>query len=82
MNIVLNTDEANGVLALVTAQVLDHVALSDAGKQAIRDWRRDHAPGTIPLDAFTGHLNEALGNFIDERTTRMMRTRGSLKVQS
>jgi hypothetical protein len=82
VNIVLNTEEANGVLALVSAHVLDHVELSEAGKQAIRDWRRDHSPGTIPLDAFAEHLNEALGNFIDERTRRMMRTRGSLKVQS
>ena len=82
MNIVMNTDEALAVLTLVSAQVLDHVELSDAGKQAIRDWRRDHAPATAPLDAFTEHLNEALGNFIDERTTRMMRTRGTLKVKS
>ena len=82
MNIVLNTDEALAVLTLVTAQVLDHVELSDAGKQAIRDWRRDRAPGTTPLDEFTVHVNEALGNFIDERTTRMMRTRGTLKVKA
>ncbi len=81
MNVVLNTEEANAVLALVTAQVLDHVEISLAAKQAIRDWRRDHAPGTIPLDGFTASLNTALGNFIDERTSRMMRTRGKLKVR-
>ena len=81
MNVVPNTDEAQAVLSLVTAQVLDNLELSEAGKQAIRDWRRDRAPGTIPLDEFTKSLNEAIGNFIDERTTRMLRLRGSLKVR-
>ena len=81
MNVVLNTDEAHVVMSMVTAQVLDHVELSEAGKKAIREWRRDLAPGTTPLDGFTLRLNVAIGNFIDERTSRMMRTRGQLKVR-
>jgi len=79
MNVVLNTDEANTVMSIVTGQLIDQAGLSEAAKKAIRDWRRDLAPGTIPLDGFTLRLNEAIGNFIDERTTRMMRTRGQVK---
>ncbi len=81
MNIVLNTDEANVALTVVTAQVLDHAGLSEPGKRLIRDWRRDHAPGTTPLDGVTERLNVALGNLIDERTRRMMRLRGNVKVR-
>ncbi|MSQ42422.1 MAG: hypothetical protein EXR65_05240 [Dehalococcoidia bacterium] len=81
MNVVLNTDEGHVVMTMVTAQVLDHVALSEAGRSAVREWRRGLAPGTVPLDGFTERLNLAIGNFIDERTTRMMRLRGKVKVR-
>lgn len=81
MNVVLNTDEANAVMSLVTAQLIDHGGLSEAGKKAVRDWRKNLAPGTVPLDGFTARLNVAIGNYIDERTTRMMRTRGELRVR-
>lgn len=81
MNVILNTDEAEAVLSLVTAQILDHVELSEATREGIRDWRRDRGPGTGPLDEVTEELNAAIGNFIDERTTRMMRTRGKMKVR-
>jgi len=81
MNAILNTDEAHVVLALVSSTVLDHVDLSEDAKERIREWRTARAPGTIPLDDFTETLNEALGNFIDERTRRMLRQRGKLKVR-
>ncbi len=82
MNVVLNTEEAHVVLSLVTSSVLDHVDLSDETKAQIKDWRRDHGLATKELDEFTEHLNEAIGNFIDERTRRMMRQRGKIKVQA
>ncbi|MSQ29468.1 MAG: hypothetical protein EXR68_03140 [Dehalococcoidia bacterium] len=81
MNVILNTDEVHAVLTLVSAQVIDHVELSEAGRKLIRDWRRDHAMDTVDLDELTGAVNVALGNYIDERTTRMMRIRGALKVK-
>ena len=81
MNVILNTDEVHAVLTLVSAQVIDHVELSEAGRKLIRDWRRDHAMDTADLDELTGEVNVALGNHIDERTTRMMRIRGALKVK-
>jgi hypothetical protein len=82
MNVVLNTDEAHAVLTLVTAHALDNTELSEEGRKRIRDWRRAHDPGTTTLDEFTERLNEAIGNFIDERTRRMLRQRGKLKVRS
>jgi hypothetical protein len=81
MNVVLNTDEANLVMSVITGQLIDQAGLTEAGKKAVREWRRDLAPATIPLDAFTERLNVAIGNFIDERTTRMMRMRGQVKVR-
>jgi len=81
MNVILNTEEAHVVLALVTSTVLDHVDLSEDGKESIREWRTARAPGTLPLDDFTETLNEAVGNFIDDRTRRMLRQRGKVKVR-
>lgn len=81
MNVVLNTDEAHVVLTLVTAQVLDHVELSEETREKIRAWRRDRNVGTTGLDEFAVELNEAIGNFIDERTRRMVRARGKIKVR-
>lgn len=80
MNIVLNADEAQVALTMVSALLLDNVELSEESRKRIRDWRRDHSPGSTGLDEFTIVLNERLGNHIDERTTRMMRVRGKRKV--
>lgn len=82
MNVVLNTDEAYVVLSLVTSSVIDHADISEGAKEQVRDWRRDHPLGSIDLDEFTERLNDAIGNFIDERTRRMMRQRGKLKIRS
>lgn len=81
MNVVLNTDEAHVVLTLVTSNVIDHVEISDEAKERVKRWRNDHNLGTSGLDGFTERLNEAIGNYIDERTRRMLRQRGKLKVQ-
>ena len=80
MNVVLNADESHVVLTLVSSLLLDNVELSEENRKRIRDWRRERDPGNSDLDEFTVFLNERLGNFIDERTTRMMRVRGKRKV--
>jgi|TARA_B110000438_G_scaffold99646_1_gene98598 hypothetical protein len=80
MNVVLNTDETNVVLALVTSQILDHLDLSTDGKELIRGWRRDHNIGSSSLNDFAVELNEAVGNFIDDNTRRMIRQRGKIKT--
>jgi len=81
MNVILNADEAQVVLSLVTSTVLDHVEVSEEAREKVREYRRERAAGTSELDEFTVALNEAIGNFIDERTRRMMRVRGKVKVQ-
>lgn len=80
MNVVLNADESHVVLTLVSALLLDNVELSEESRKQIRDWRRQRDPGNRELDEFTLFLNERLGNYIDERTTRMMRVKGKRKV--
>ncbi|MEX2230463.1 MAG: hypothetical protein WEB13_12595 [Dehalococcoidia bacterium] len=82
MNVILNTDEVHAVLTLVTAHVLDHVELSDEAKKQIRAWRRERDPSTVGLDEFTETMNEAIGNFIDQRTTRFLRKRGKIRVSA
>ena len=81
MNVVMNTDEAHVVLSLVTSQILDHLQMSEEGREVVKSWRRSHNLGAGGLDEFAIELNEAVGNFIDENTRRMVRQRGKLKVQ-
>ena len=80
MNVVLNTDEAHLLLTLISSQLIDFADLSPEGQKAVQDWRRVRSPGSSELDALTLVVNERLGNHIDERTTRMMRTKGKIKV--
>lgn len=80
MNVLLNVDEAHAVITRVTSAALDAVTLSDAARDAIREWRKHRTLGTRELDDFTLALNEAIGNYIDERTTRRLRLRGGLYV--
>lgn len=82
MNVILNTDEVHAVLTLVTAHVLDHVDLNDEAKKQVRAWRRERDIGTVGLDEFTETMNDAVGNFIDERTTRFLRKRGKIRVSA
>ncbi len=80
MNVLLNVDEAHAVITRVTSNALDDITLSDAARDAIREWRKNRTIGTRELDEFTVTLNEAVGNYIDERTTRRLRLRGGLFV--
>jgi hypothetical protein len=80
LNVILNVDEAHAVLARVTGQVIDQVGLSEEACEAIKRWRQDRDPGLKPLDEFTVGFNEALGNHIDEATSRRLRMRGGLAV--
>ena len=76
MQIVLETDEAWSLMAVITSHVIDSSGLSQDGKSAIRRWRNDRALGTVEMDDLAVAMNEALGTYIDERTARMVRRRG------
>lgn len=80
MNVVLNVEEVEGVLSLVTSHVLDHVEISDQAASRIRDWRSSRSVGARPLDEYAEVMNAAIGNYIDERTTRMLRKQGKYYV--
>ena len=80
MNVVLNTDEAHLLLTLVSSQLIDHADLSEEAQKLVQGWRTVRSPGSKELDELTVIVNERLGNHIDERTTRMMRTKGKIKV--
>ena len=47
---ILDVQDVNTVISLVTGQVLDNVELSQKSVDAIRQWRREHDPDTIGLD--------------------------------
>lgn len=76
MQIVLETDEAWSLMSIITSHVIDHSSVSQDGKSAIRRWRNDRAPGTVEMDDLAVAINEALGTYLDEKTTRMVRRRG------
>ncbi|HJM74718.1 MAG TPA: hypothetical protein QGI71_02475 [Dehalococcoidia bacterium] len=82
MNVILDVQDVNTVISLVTAQVLDNVELSQKSVDAVRQWRREHDPETIGLDEYAAVFNEALGNLIDENSTRMLRRRGKMRVSA
>ena len=76
MQVILETDEALSLMALIVSQIIDHSGVSGQGKASIRRWRSDRAPGTGEMDGLALAINEALGTLIDEKTTRMVRRRG------
>ena len=76
MQVILETEEAHTVMAIVVSQVLDQVELSDEGRAALRRWRTDRGEGTAELADLTVSLNESLGTVLDERTTRLIRRKG------
>jgi len=80
MNVILNAEDAHILVTLVSAQILDYIDLSPEGRKLVEEWRRDRNLGTRAMDDFTVFLNERIGNSIDARTTRMMRTKGKVKV--
>jgi hypothetical protein len=76
MQVILETDEAWSLMSTIVSQIIDHAGVSGEGKATIRRWRIGRALGTVEMDDLALALNEALGNTIDERTTRMIRRRG------
>ena len=76
MNVILNPGEVGAVVSLVTAQLLDTVELSEEGRERVRAWRRDRAPGTKELDTFTDAFNDRLAAKIDDATRRRYMTGG------
>jgi len=76
MQIILEVDEAWSLMSVITSYTIDKAGLSQEGKQAIRRWRTNRASGTVEMDRLTIAMNEALGTYLDEKSTRMIRQKG------
>ncbi len=76
MQVVLETDEAWSLMSVIASYVIDHSGVSQNGKSKIRRWRGDRAVGTVEMDDLAVAVNEALGTYLDDKTTRMIRRRG------
>jgi len=76
MQILMDTDEANSLMSLITSYVIDHADLSQEGKQAVRKWRTGRSIGSTAMANLAVAMNQALGAFIEERTDRQVRRKG------
>lgn len=76
MQVILEGDEAWSLMTVLVSQMIDKAGLSADGKAKLRKWRTDRAAGTLAMNELTQDLNEALGNTLDEKTTRLLRRPG------
>ncbi len=76
MQVILETDEAWSLMTLITAYIIDHAGLSGEGRAKVRRWRAERALGTVEMDQLALAMNQALGHYLDEKTTRQIRMRG------
>ncbi|OGO46533.1 MAG: hypothetical protein A2W34_03625 [Chloroflexi bacterium RBG_16_64_32] len=76
MQVVLETDEAWSLMSVIASHVIDNSGISQDGKAKIRRWRSDRGLGTVEMDDLAPAFNQALGTYLDDRRTRMIRRRG------
>ncbi|MFN8558804.1 MAG: hypothetical protein U0531_16185 [Dehalococcoidia bacterium] len=76
MHVILDGDEAWSLMTLMVSQMVDKAGLSADGKAKLRKWRTDRASGTTAMNELTMDMNEALGNTLEDKTTRLVRQRG------
>ncbi len=76
MQIILETDEAWSLMSVITSYVIDQSGVSQDAKQRVRRWRTDRAVGAVEMDTLAVAMNRALGTYLDDRTTRMVRQKG------
>ncbi len=76
MHLRMEEDEARSLLAVVTSYVLDKSGVSRDAKASVRQWRTDHAEGTVKMEALTDGMNDAVGAYMEAKTDRQVRQRG------
>lgn len=76
MQIVMEPDEANSLMSVITSYVIDRAGLSQDGKQRVRKWRTDRPVGSTGMAAVAVAMNEAIGAYIEEKTDRQVRRKG------
>ena len=81
MQVILEKDEAWSLVSLITSYIIDNSGLSQDGKQRVRGWRTDH-DGTPALEGLASAINESLGAYGAEKTTRQIRKKGRFAKQA
>jgi len=76
LQIILDNEETNSLMALIVSQIIDRANLSAEGRTQIKRWRSDRGSASVELADLTVDLNQALGSTLDEKTTRLIRQRG------
>ena len=76
MHLRMEEDEARSLLAVATSYVVDNSGVSQDAKAHVRQWRTDHAEGTVKMAALADGMNEAIGAYIEAKTDRQVRKRG------
>jgi hypothetical protein len=76
MQVILDPDEAWSLMSLITSYVIDNSGVSQDGKSRIRRWRTDRAAGTVEMDDLAVGMNQAIGTYLDEKTSRTIRRKG------
>jgi hypothetical protein len=76
MQVIIEADEAWSLMALLVSQVIDQSGISQDSKNKLRNWRTQHADGTVEMDEVAVEMNEILGTVLDEKTTKLIRQRG------
>ena len=75
VHVILDEEEAQSLLQLITAQVVDQVELEAKTVAQIREWRKCMERGSSVLLEFAVALNEHLGNTMDDELKRTIRRR-------
>ena len=81
MQVILERDEAWSLISLITSYIIDNSGVSPDGKKRVRGWRTDH-DGTPKLEDLTDAINESLGAYGSEKTTRQIRQKGRFAKQA
>jgi hypothetical protein len=76
MQVILDNDEAWSLMSVITSFLVDHSAVSQDGKHAIRRWRTAHEKGTPAMADLADSMNHALGAYLGEKTNRTIRGKG------
>jgi hypothetical protein len=73
MRILLDEEESWSLMSLIVAQVIDQVEIEETTVETLREWRHQRPEGSEGMLQLSYGMNEALGNKIDEETTRVIR---------
>ncbi len=75
MRVILDEQESQSFMSVITSLIIDQVELSDEAANAIRDWRLHLEEGSEDLGEFAEQINVTLGNKLDDETRKVIRRR-------